>query len=83
MVIRIAGKDVQNAKLLVAGLVGLLGGESVSLGSDAEVQVHLNGQSGEQAIGQTLGSVERWLEETGIGSTAVWVDDRQYRMDGG
>jgi hypothetical protein len=82
MVIRVAGKDVESARLLVAGLVGLFGGESVSLGSDAEVQVQLNGRSGEQAMGQTLASVERWLEETGIGSTDVWVDDRKYRMDG-
>jgi hypothetical protein len=82
MVIRVAGKDVESAKLLVAGLVGLFGGESVSLGLDAEVQVQLNGQSGKQAMSQTLASVERWLEEAGIGSTDVWVDDRKYRMDG-
>jgi hypothetical protein len=82
MVIRVAGKNVESAKLLVAGLVGLFGGESVSVGSDAEVQVQLNGKSGQQAMGQTLASVERWLEETGIGSTDVWVDDRKYRLDG-
>jgi hypothetical protein len=80
MVIRVAGKNVESAKRLVAGLVGLFDGEGVSLGSDAQVQVELNGRSGEQAMGQALSSVERWLEETGIGSTDVWVDDRKYRM---
>jgi hypothetical protein len=80
MVIRVAAKDVESAKLLVAGLVGLFGGEGVSLGSDAEVHVELNGRSGQEAVNRTLASVERWLEETGIGETDVWVDERQYRM---
>lgn len=82
MVIRVAGKDVESANVLVAGLVRLFGGESVSLGSDAEVQVQLNGQAGERAVGQTLARVERWLDETGIRCTDVWLDDRKYRMDG-
>jgi len=81
MVIRVAGKDVESAKLLVAGLVGLFGGESVLLGSDAEVQVQLDGRSDGQAMGQTLACVERWLGQTRIGWTDVWVDDRKYRMD--
>lgn len=83
MVIRVAGKDAESAKLLVDGLAGLFGGEGVSLGSDGHVQVELNGHSGEQAMGRTLTSVERWLEETGIGSTDVWVDDRKYLMSSG
>jgi hypothetical protein len=81
MVIRVTGKDAESAKLLVAGLVGLFGGEGVSLQSDGEVHVELNGRSGEQAVNQTLASVQRWLEQTGIGSTDVWVDERQYRME--
>jgi hypothetical protein len=80
MVIRVAANDVESAKLLLAGLVGLFGSEDVSLRSNGEVQVQLNGRSGQHAMAQTFGSVERWLEETGIGSTDVWVDERQYRM---
>ena len=81
MVIRVATTGVEDAKLLVAGLVGSFGGEEVSLQSDGEVQVRLNGRSGRRAMAETFASVERWLEETGVGSTDVWVDDRQYRME--
>jgi hypothetical protein len=81
MVIRVATTGVEDAKLLVAGLVGFFGGEEVSLQSDGEVQVRLNGQSGRRAMAETFASVERWLEVTGVGSTDVWVDDRQYRME--
>jgi hypothetical protein len=81
MVIRVATRDVGSAKLLVAGLVGLFGGEDVSLRSDGEVHVQLNGRSGQRAMAETFASVERWLEETGSGSTDVWVDERQYRME--
>jgi hypothetical protein len=81
MVIRVTGRDAESAKLLVAGLVGLFGEKGVSLQSDGEVHVELNGRSGEQAVNQTLASVQRWLEQTGIGSTDVWVDERQYRME--
>jgi hypothetical protein len=81
MVIRIATKDVERGKLLVAELVDLFGGEQVSLQLDGEVHVRLNGQSGQRAMEETFASVERWLEESGAGSTAVWVDDRKYRME--
>jgi hypothetical protein len=81
MVIRVATKDVESGKLLVAGLVGLFGGEYVSLQSDSEVHVQLNGQSGQRAMAETFAFVERWLEESGVGCTDVWVDDRQYRME--
>jgi hypothetical protein len=81
MVIRVATKDVESAKLLVAGLVGYFGGEDVSLQSDGEVHVRLNGGSGQRAMVETFSSVERWLEETGVESTDVWVDGRQYRLE--
>ena len=81
MVIRVGTRNVESAKLLVAGLVGLLGGEGVSLRSDGEVHVELNRQSGQRAMADTFASVERWLGETGIGSTDVWVDERRYRME--
>jgi len=81
MVIRVATKDAESAKILVAGLAGHFGGEGVSLQSDGEVHVRLNGGSGQRAMVETFASVERWLEETGIGSTDVWVDERPYRME--
>jgi hypothetical protein len=81
MVIRVAAKRFESAKLLVDGLVGLFGNEAVSLQPEGEVQVLLNGASGQQAMAQTLASVERWLEETGTATTDVWVDERRYRME--
>jgi len=80
MDIRVAAKDGESTELLVARLVVLFGREAVSVQHDA-VHVQLNGNSGQQAITQTLGSVERWLEQTGIGSADVWVDERRYWME--
>jgi hypothetical protein len=81
MIIRVATKDVESAQRLVAGLSGHFGGEHVSLRSEGDVQVQLNGDSGQRAMAETFSSVERWLEETGIASTDVWVDGRQYRLE--
>jgi hypothetical protein len=80
MIIRVATKDGESAKPLVAGLVRRFGGEGVSL-QDGEVRVQLNGHSGQRAMAETFASVERWLQETGIASTDVWVDGRRYRME--
>lgn len=81
MVIRIAAQDAERAKFLVSALVRLSRGEDVSLQADGEVHVQLNGRSGPSAMADTLAAVERWLDETGTGSTVIWVDDRQYRME--
>jgi hypothetical protein len=80
MVIRINAQNADSARLLVARLVVLFGRDAVSMESEA-VLVQLNGGSGQQAVTQTLGSVERWLEQAGIGSTDVWVDERRYWME--
>lgn len=81
MVIRVATNGVESAERLLASLAGHFGGEHVSLGSDGDVQVQLNGASGQRAMEETLSSVERWLDETGVESTDVWVDGRQYRLE--
>ena len=81
MIIRVATKDVESAQLLVASLIGHFGGEYVSLRSEGDVQVQLNGASGHRAMAETFSSVERWLEKTGTDSTDVWVDGRQYRLE--
>jgi hypothetical protein len=80
MVIRVAAQDVESAKRLVVGLVGLFGGECVSLRADGEVQLQPYEESN-RALAQTLDAVEHWLEETRIGSADVWVDERPYRVD--
>jgi hypothetical protein len=80
MVIRVAAQVVESAKHLVVGLVGVFGGECVSLRADGEVQLQPHEESN-RALAQTLDAVEDWLEETRIGSTDVWVDERPYRVD--
>ena len=44
MEVRVATKDLEGAKLLVVDLVGLFGGEHVSLQTDGEVQLQLRGE---------------------------------------
>ena len=80
MVIRVAAQDVESAKRLVVRLVGLFGGECVSLRADGEVQLQPDEESN-RALAQTLDAVEHWLKETRIGSADVWVDERPYRID--
>ena len=74
MVIRVATNDVESAKLLVVDLVGVLGGECVSLQADGDVQLELRGEVN-GALVQTLEAVEHWLEQTSTASAEVWVDD--------
>ena len=81
MVIRIETQDIESARLLVAGLVGRFGGEDVSLQPDGRVRVQLDGHPGQRAMADTFASVERWLDETAISSTHLWVDERPYRME--
>jgi hypothetical protein len=80
MVIRVATRDLEGAKLLVVDLVGLLGGECVSLQADGEVQIQLRGEVN-GALVQTLETVEKWLEQTGTASAEVWVDERSYMVE--
>ena len=80
MVIRVATNDVESAKLLVVDLVGLLGGECVSLQPDGDVQLELHGEVN-GALVHTLEAVERWLERTGNASAEVWVDERSYMVE--
>jgi anti-sigma B factor antagonist len=79
MVIRVAAKDVGLAKHLVVGLVGLFGGECVSLRADGEVQVRPHAESN-RALVQTLDAFEHWLEETRTDSADVLVDERPYMV---
>jgi hypothetical protein len=80
VVIRVAAHDVESAKRLVVRLVSLFGGECVSLRADGEVTVQPREES-KRALAQILDAVEHWLDETGLGSADVWVDERPYRVD--
>jgi hypothetical protein len=80
MDVRVATGDVESAKLLVVDLVGLFGGECVSLQGDGEVQLHLRGEIN-GALAQTLKAVERWLEQTQTASADVSVDRHAYTVE--
>jgi hypothetical protein len=80
MEVRVATKDVESAKLLIVDLVGLFGGEHVSLQADGVVQLQL-GRGGNGALVGTLEAVERWLEQTATASAEVCVDDRSYTIE--
>ena len=80
MEVRVATKDLESAKLLVVDLVGLFGGEYVSLRADGEVQLQLRGEIN-GALVQTLETVERWLEQTRTASAQLSVDARSYMVE--
>jgi hypothetical protein len=77
--VRVATKDFQNASLLVVHLAGLFGGEHVSLQADGEVQVRLPELNGE--LVKTLKAVERWLEQSGIASAEVSVNEHSFTVE--
>ena len=77
--VRVATKDPESANLLVVHLAGLFGGEQVSVQADGEVQVRLRGLNGE--LVQTLKAVECWLEQSGIASAEVSVNERSYTVE--
>ena len=79
MLVRVATKDVESAKLLVVDLVGLFGGEHVSLQADGEVHLQVRGEVN-GALVQTLEAVERWLEQTRTASAQLSVDERSYTV---
>ena len=80
MLVRVATKDVESAKLLVVDLVGLFGGEHISLQTDGEVQLQLRGEVN-GALVQTLKAVERWLEQTRTASAQLCVGERSYTVE--
>jgi hypothetical protein len=80
MVVRVVTKDVESAKLLLVDLVGLMGGECVSLQEDGEVALQLRGK-GNGALVLTLEAVERWLEQTGTAVAEVRIDERSYTVE--
>ena len=77
--VRVATKDPESAQLLVADLVGVFGGKQVSLQADGEVQVWLPELNGE--LVQTLNAVECWLEQSGIASAEVSVNEHSYTVE--
>jgi hypothetical protein len=79
MLIRVATRDAERAKLLVDDLVSILG-DCVSVEASGAVQVEPHSESNGTLV-HTLGAVERWLDRTRILSAEVWVDERSYTLE--
>jgi hypothetical protein len=77
--VRVATKDSESANLLVVHLARLFGGKQVSVQGDGEVQVRLPELNGE--LVQTLKAVECWLEQSGIASAEVSVNEHWYTVE--
>jgi hypothetical protein len=78
-VVRVTTRGSESAKLLVAQLAGLFGGKQVSVQADGEVQVQLPELDGE--LVKTLKEVECWLEQSGIASAEVSVNEHSYTVE--
>lgn len=78
-VVRVTTKDSESAKLLVSQLAGLFGSKRISLQADGEVQVQLPELDGE--LVKTLKAVECWLEQSGIASAKVSVNEHSYTVE--
>ena len=75
MVIRVATKDAESAKLLAVDLAWLLGEEGVSLQPDGEVHLKLRG-GGNGDLEPTLkGMIDPHLKRLGIVYLNLWFDD--------
>jgi len=80
MQIRVAVADSGTAKRLAQELASLFGATRFSSGADGEIQVELRGEK-HDALHKTLSAIERWLEDTAVGSTTVWVGDKSYVVE--
>jgi len=74
-----SGQNWAWPNLLVVHLAGLFGGGQVSLHADGEVQVRLPELNGE--LVKTLKAVECWLEQSGIASAEVSVNEHSFTVE--
>ena len=78
-VVRVTTQDSESAKVLVVQLAGLFEGGQVSLQADGDVHVRLSELNGE--LVQMLKAVECWLEQSGIASAEVSVNEHSYTVE--
>jgi len=77
---RIVVGDAASASALAERLVVALGADRITLGGDPpEVGVRVEGESDRTVIG-VLDTVERWLDQAGLGSADMWLGENSYRV---
>ena len=80
MVIRLAVRDTEGSERLVEEFASLFGGRQVTLRSNGEIELKLRGLAN-GSVSQALQAIVRTLEEAGIATATVWVDERSYMLE--
>jgi hypothetical protein len=80
MEMRIVVPDAAGASALAERLTLALGSERISLrGERREVEVLIDGEP-DPAIVRVVDAVERWFEQTRIGTVEMWLGERSYKL---
>ena len=80
MEMRIVVPDAASPGALAAQLSVVFGKERVALGGDrGEVAIRVERES-DPAILRVLDTVERWLDQTAVGSAEMWLGKDSYRI---
>ena len=77
--IRVAVGDVATVHGLMRRFVGVFGRAAVSFDAACN-EVHVKSEWGSRAVDQVVSAVEAWLEEDGIGSATLAIDDVAYTV---
>jgi len=67
------------ASALAGRLTVAFGAERISLLGDREVDVRVEGESDRTVLG-VLDTVERWLDQSAVGSAEMWLGENEYRV---
>lgn len=80
MEMRIVVPDATSASALAERLTLAFGAEQISHWSDRpEVGVRVERES-DRAVLRVLETVERWLDQAGVGFAEMWLGRRSYRV---
>ena len=79
MEMRIVVPDDACASALAERLAAVFGAEGISLWRNRpEVDIRVE-RGSEQAVLGVLDTVERWLDQAGVGFAEMWLGERSYR----
>ncbi len=77
--IRVAVGDVATVHGLMRRFVGVFGRAAVSFDAACN-EVYVRSEWGSRAVDQVVSAVEAWLQEDGIGSATLAIDDVAYTV---
>lgn len=80
MEMRILVPDAASASALAEQLVAACGSDNITLhGERREVDVLIDREP-DPSIVRVVDTVERWLEQTRVGTVELWLGERSYRL---